>query len=517
MNKPIRTAEAVVVGRRLPAGFEEHCDVVVVGSGAGGAVTATILAEAGLDVVVLEEGAYYSPEEYAAFAPSEALRRLGREAGMIAAVGVGQTPIIALMAGRCVGGSSVMTGGVCFRIPSHVHEHWEHDLGLTELSESKLQAAYADVERRCGIGEVASHLHSRATRRLVEGAARLGIEFRPMRRNAPDCEGLGLCTFGCPARAKMSVDVAYLPSALGCGARVVSDALVEDVLVEHGRAAGVRGRLLSGPGGSPGPTFVVRAPTVVLACGTIHTPALLRRSNVAKRHPDLGRHITLHPATRIAAVFEDRVDGWNGAMQSVFSDQFHGEGITLVGVYSAVNVLAASLPGLGATLRRRVEELPHLALMGAMVHDEGGGSVRSGFGSREPLLSYSMSARDLARLRRSLTILSEMAFAAGARRVYLPAFGCQPIHSVDEARRFETDPIDARKLETMAFHPLGSVRMSNDPRTGLVAQTGECFELPGLYVSDGSVLPTSIGVNSQQAVMTLATHTAWNIRERLLH
>jgi choline dehydrogenase-like flavoprotein len=517
MNDVVRTPQAVIRGRTLTRRFEDSCDAIVVGSGAGGSVVAANLAEAGLDVVVVEEGAYYAPEEYADFTPSEALRRLGREAGMLAALGIGETPIIALMAGRCVGGSSVMTGGVCFRIPEHVHDHWDRELGLNELSERSMEAAYADVERRCHIGLVPPHMHSEATLRLTAGARKLGVVFRPLHRNTRGCQGLSLCTFGCPAGSKMSVDVAYLPSALAHGARVVSDAIAERIMIKNGRAAGVEGRLLGGPQGEPGQRFRIRAPLVVAACGTIHTPGLLRASGIGRRHPDLGRHITLHPATRIGAVFENRVDGWNGAMQSVYTEHFQAEGITVIGVYSAVNVLAASMPGFGPSLRRRVEKLPHVGLLGAMVHDEGGGRVRPGFRTREPFFTYEMAGRDLARVRRSLTVLAEIAFSSGAREVYLPIFGLPPVQSVDEARRVETMAMDVRRIECMAFHPLGSARMSNDPRSGVVSQSGECYDAPGVFVADGSVLPTSIGVNSQQAVMTMATRIAWKIRERRLH
>lgn len=509
MRPGIPASTPIVKGRDLARGFSEHCDAVVIGSGSGGAVVATHLAEAGLSVIVLEEGPYYRPDEYGAFRPSESLRRLGRESGMIATVGFGQSPIIALMAGRCIGGSSVMTGGICFRIPSAIHGHWERDLGLEELSERALEPAYADVERRCRIGPVPPDRHSHSTLRFLQGAERLGIPFRPLRRNTPGCEGNARCTFGCPAGVKMSVDVAYLPRALEHDARVISDALVERVLIENGRAAGVSGRLL----GAPGHRFEIRAPIVVSACGTIHTPPLLEASGIGRQSPDLGRHITLHPAARVSALFDERVEGWNGAMQSVYSDAFADEGITLVGVYSAVNVLSAAFPGFGPTLRRHIETLPYIGVFGAMIHDEGGGRTRRGAGSREPFVTYTMAPPDLVKLRRAFTILAEMAFAARAREVYLPIFGLPPVRSMDEARRIEHMDLDARRIECMAFHPLGSARMGNDPRRGVVDQNGECFELPGLFVADGSVLPTSIGVNSQEPVMAMATRIAWRIRD----
>ncbi|MCC6557977.1 MAG: GMC family oxidoreductase [Polyangiaceae bacterium] len=514
MSGGIASGDPIVHGRDLPRGFEEGCDAVVVGSGAGGAVAATLLAEAGLRVVVLEEGPYYRAADYQRFKPSEAVRRLFREAGMVTAFGVGQTPIISITMGRAVGGSSVVTGGVCFRIPGEVHARWARDLGLDELAERGLEAAYESVEQRMSVREVPEEMRSDSTSRFVEGARRLGIRMHAIRRNTGDaCEGNARCNFTCPAGAKRSVDVSYLPSAVRHGARVVSDALVDRVIVERGRAAGVEGRLLGGERGAPAHRFRVRAPVVVAACGTLHTPLLLGAAGVGRESGALGNDVTLHPAARIVARFDDEIRGWDGALQSVYSDDFAEEGIKLVGVYSAVNVLAAGLPGVGPALRRSARELPRSAVFGAMVHDEGGGRVRPGLG-REPMLWYEMSPRDLARLRRSMTLLCEMAFAAGAREVYTPVFGAPPIRSAEDARALERTRLDARRIECMAFHPLGSARVANDRRRGIVDQSGECFELPGLFVADGSILPTSIGVNSQVPIMAMATRIAWRLAER---
>jgi choline dehydrogenase-like flavoprotein len=370
------------------------------------------------------------------------------------------------------------------------------------------------VEQRLAVREVPASMRSLSTARFVEGAQKLGIEMRPLRRNTgDDCEGNARCNFTCPAGAKRSVDVAYLPSAIKRGARVVSDALVQRIFSEHGRAAGVEGRLLGGEMGAPSHRFRVRAPVVVAACGTLHTPLLLLASGVGAKNNLLGRQITLHPAVRVVARFDDVVNGWDGSLQSVYSDHFASDGIKLVGVYSAVNVLAAGLPGVGPKLRRRVRELPRCAVFGAMIHDEGGGTVRSGAG-REPILTYEMAPRDLSRLKRSVTILSEMAIAAGAREVFASIFGFPPITSMDDARAMERASYDARRIECMAFHPLGSARASNDPRRGVVDQSGESFELPGLFVADGSILPTSIGVNSQVPIMAMATRIAWRLGER---
>ncbi len=514
MSTPTGRIENVVAGRSLRGPFEESCDVVVVGSGAGGAVVAATLAEAGKRVVVVEEGAYYRPEDYQRFAPSESVRRLFREGGMVMAFGVGQTPMISITLGRAVGGSSLLTGGVCFRIPSEVHARWEHELGLSELSERAFEEAYADVEKKLDVTEVPASMRSESTRRYVDAAAKMGIEMHPIRRNTgEDCDGNARCNFTCPKGAKRSVDVTYLPSATRHGATILSDALTTDVLVEGGRAAGVSGRLLGGAFGAPGERFVVRAPVVVLACGTLHTPLLLERSRIGSSSGVVGRHVTLHPGVRIVARFDDPVEGWSGAMQSVYSDHFAAEGIKLVGVYTGMNFLAAGLPGVGPKLRERARGLSHCAVFGAMIHDDGGGSVRSGPG-REPILSYKMAPRDLVRLRRAITILAELSITAGAREVYTSAWGFPPLKTMDDARKLEAASIDARRIECMAFHPLGSARVGRDARSGVVDARGESFDVRGLFIADGSVLPTSIGVNSQVPIMANATRIARRLDER---
>ncbi len=504
----------VISGRDLRAPHEETADVVVVGSGAGGAVVAATLAEAGKRVIVVEEGPFYRPADYQRFAPSESVRRMFREGGMVLAFGVGQTPMISITLGRAVGGSSLLTGGVCFRIPSDVHATWQGRLGLQEMGERSFERAYEEVERRIDVTEIPVHMRSESTRRYVEGAKKLGIEVESIRRNTgDDCVGTGRCNFTCPAGAKRSVDVSYLPSATRHGATILCDALVSGLIEKGGRAAGVEGKLLGGPFGGSSHAFKIHAPVVVLACGTLHTPLLLLRAGVGKRSNVVGRNVTLHPAVRIVGRFDEAINGWDGSLQSVYSDHFHDDGIKLVGVYTAVNFLAAGLPGVGPALRRRARGLGQSAVFGAMIHDEGGGRVRLGPG-REPILSYEMAPRDLARLRKAITILAEISLAAGAKEIYSSAWGFPPIRSMDDARKMETASIDARRIECMAFHPLGSARVGLDARTGVVDQRGETFDMPGLFVADGSVLPTSIGVNSQVPIMATATRFAWELDAR---
>ncbi len=498
----------IIRGRELTSPMSSSVDVVVIGSGAGGAVVARELARAGRSVIVLEEGGYHPAKEYAKLTPSGALRTLAREAGLGLAVGLGDTPIMSVLAGKCVGGSSVLTGGVCFRIPDDVLHDWSTRLGLEGMTPDELAPFFAEIERDMSVETVPVSMRSRSTELFVEGAEHLGVTMKSLRRNTSGCKGASRCNFGCPNGAKMSVDISMLPNAREHGAVIVSDALVEKIDVERGAARGVRGRFIDARTGEPGIAFHVRARVVVVACGSLHTPILLRKSGLGTAQ--VGRHLTLHPSFRVGALFDDRVDGWDGAMQSVYSDHYADEGLTLVGVYTAPSVLAAAFPGVGREHRRIVKSLPNLAFFGAMIHDDGGGRVMRWL-AREPLVTYRMSARDRHRLWRGIGILGELAFAAGAREILLPIFGADPIKSPQALRALVASPPSARKVECMSFHPLGSAKMSCDPALGVVKPTGETWSTRNLFVADGSVLPTSIGVNSQLPVMALAMRIARGI------
>ncbi len=476
---------------------------VIVGSGAGGAVVAAELAEAGEDVLVLEEGDHHPPEALAAMSPAESLRRVWRDGGTALAVGLGDTPHIAVQLGRAVGGSSILTGGVCFRIPEAVLAEWRERHGLADYTPEGLEPFYRSVEEAIHVEEVPEAARSRSTALFAEGARALGYALKPIRRNTLGCEGRGLCNFGCPHQAKRSVDLTYLPRAVAAGARIVSGARVDRVELRDGRARGVVGRTAAGR------RFRVRAGRVVVAAGAWHTPLLLRRSGIGRRSGQVGRNMTLHPAFRVSGLFEERVDGWKGALQSAFADAFEDEGITLVSFFVPPSVLVSTIPGAGPRFVEEARRAGHLAVFGGILHDEGGGRVRRGPG-REPLVTYRMARRDRAAVPRLLRLLAETWFAAGARRVYLPVAGLDPVDA-DAFARLDLESVPARKLECTSQHPLGTARMGADPESAVVDPDGRSWEVPNLYVADGSVLPTSLGVNPQLAIMTVAARIAWRM------
>lgn len=495
-------------GRRHAGDLDLDADTVVIGSGASGAVVAALLAESGERVVILEEGPHVSVPEIQAMRPSQHLRRAWRDGGMTVAVGVGGSPTINVTMGRAVGGSSIVTGGVCFRTPEHVLHEWSHRLGLADYTAARLTPFFEEVEAAISVEEVPVAMRSLSTRRFAEGAEKIGLTIEPIRRNTRGCNGCGRCNFGCPHGAKLSVDMTYLPRAVAAGATIFSDCLIDELVIEAGRAVGVRGRILERKGGlfsRPG-QISVRARRVVVAAGAYHTPLLLERAGVGKRSGQVGRNMTLHPAFRMFARFEERIDGWKGALQSAYTRSLESEGITMMGLFVPPGVLAATMPGFGEEHAKGAKHIPHLAVFGGLIHDEGGGTVRRGPG-REPLVTYRMAPGDKAKIPRIIRTMAEAFFAAGAREVFPPILGQKGV-TADELRGLDLEHLPAMRLECSSQHPLGSARMGVDPSSSVVDPDGKAWDVDGLYVVDGSVVPTSLGVNPQLTIMTIATRLA---------
>ncbi len=505
---------SIIHGRDHEGDLTIDADVLVIGSGAGGAVVAAVLAEAGHDVVVLEEGVHVAPEDYGRMRPSETMRHMWRDAGLTFAVGVGDSPMINVMMGRCVGGSSVLTGGVCFRIPGSVLHHWSTELGLTELTEENMEPFHESVERSVHVETVPDSMRSLSTVRFVEGAQRLGVVTKPMRRNTKGCNGCGRCNFGCPHGAKLSVDVSYLPRAIAAGARVYSDCHVDRITHDSGRATGVVGRVLDGPRGGTRGALGVRAKRVVLSAGSYGSPLLLQDSGIGRRSGQVGKNLTLHPGFRVMARFDEKIEGWKGALQSVYSDHFEHDRITLTSLFVPPGVLAATMHGVGKEHVRRARSIPNLAIFGGMLHDDAGGEIRRSFFG-QPLLTYRMSDADKAAVPVLMRRMAEIYFAAGAKEVFLPVLGLGAVDA-DRFRSVDLEHVPGRQLECGSQHPLGTCRMGVAPQNSVVDPDGQCWDLKELFIADGSIVPTSLGVNPQVSIMTMATRVAWKLRERPL-
>lgn len=469
-----------------------EADCCVVGAGAGGAVLAAELAEGGARVVVLEQGSWHDVEEFTA-RPPEMLARLYRDGGQSFTLG---SPPILLPLGSGVGGTTLVNSGTCFRTPPDVLERWAHEFGL-QLDEAALAPCFERVEAALSVSEVTPELagENAAVARL--GAQRLGWSHGYLRRNARGCVGSGVCVFGCPTSAKQHTGITYIPRALAAGARVVTGAEVRQLIRRADRARGVQARLQDGS------TLEVRADTVVVAAGTIHTPLLLARSRLPNASGQLGHNLALHPATAAFALMDHTVDMARGVPQSFYVDEFAAQGFLMESVAGPPAYAAMSLPLIGERHTQAMRHYRQLAQMGLMVSDSTRGRVSS-LGGR-PVVRYRLCEQDVAKFRTGLARLRELLAAAGAREVYLPLpQGVEPQHA------------RARDLKLMAFHPLGTARADARATHGVVDSDLALHGMRGLYVADGSVVPSALGVNPQLTIMALATRLAFHLLGREL-
>ncbi|GGN89019.1 putative GMC-type oxidoreductase [Streptomyces albiflavescens] len=468
-------------------------DVVVVGSGAGGAVAARTFALAGLSVVLLEEGEHHSTASFGRRAPLDRFTELYRDGG--ATVAVGNPPLL-LPVGRAVGGTTVVNSGTCYRTPDHVLARWSKDygFGIAEALGPRLD----EIERTLRVATQPLDVLGNNGRLALAGADRLGWRAGPLRRNAPGCKGSCQCVVGCPTGAKQSVQLSVLPDACAVGARIVTGARVRRILLDHDvpgapRAAGVQARR---PDGSE---LEILAPLVVTAAGALQTPPLLRRSGLGG-HPRLGRNLSVHPATSVAGRFAEPVTAWQGVLQSVGVEELHTRGVLIEATASPPGMGSFVLPGLGRELRRELEGTDHLATLGAMIADRPSGRVQ---GRERTLVRYDLDPGDGHRLMAAVRAMGRLLFAAGAEEVLTGVPSAPRARSLAELDALLTS-VNARNLHLSAFHPTGTAAAGADAQRAPTDPEGRLRGVRGVLVADGSVLPSCPEVNPQLSIMAAA-------------
>jgi choline dehydrogenase-like flavoprotein len=505
-DRPRVLQERVHRARELPAGETIECDVVVIGTGAGGAPAARELAERGHAVVMLEEGEYFTRADFTGRA-IDMQRRLYRDLGATVSVGNVGIPI---PVGKAVGGTTTINSGTCYRVPDRVLGKWRDEHGLVDFTPDYLAPYYEKVEQVLQVAPAArEHLGGIASV-IARGCDALGYRrHKPLLRNAPDCDGKGVCVFGCPTDAKRSTNVSYVPLALRAGAELFTGARALRILHEDGRATGVE--VESSRGGT---RFTVRARAVVVACGTLFTPLLLERSGLAGASGQLGHNLSIHPASAVYAWFDGRTGAQAGIPQGYAIEEFHEEGILFEGGTVPLEMGTANVPLLGPRYVELMETYDRSAMFGFMIEDRSRGRVRATRGGR-PFITYVLGDEDVARLKRAVEILARVFLAAGARLVLPMVHGFDELRSEADLGRFRSARLSARDFDLSAYHPLGTARMGIDRRSSVVGPDHALHDVPNVFVMDGSAVPSSLAVNPQLTIMALATRAAEGLSARL--
>jgi choline dehydrogenase-like flavoprotein len=485
-----------------------ECGVVIVGSGAGGATVAAELAEAGVDVIMIEEGGYHPTESFTA-GTGQALRSLYRDGGGGMAVG---RPSVLYTEGRCVGGSTVVNGGMSWRTPDRVLRQWAEQDGLQAFGERDLDPYFTAIESRLSVGLQDPETIGRDSELFRAGAQARGWAVVPNRRNQLHCAGTSNCSSGCPTGAKRSMLVTSVPRALALGARLFADCRVDRITRSGAGVTGVTGHFVR-PGGRRGPALTVHARAVVVAGGAIQTPALLARSGLRSASGMLGRNLSMHPNAVVTAFFDQDVTGWQGVHQAFQVREFLDEGLLLTATNLTPPMLAAIVPAYGRELGELMADYNRIVTAGPLVSDTGTGRVRH-LPGRGPQVFYQLTDHDAARVARGVELTAEVLFTAGARRVLLPIDGAPVIRDPAALRRVLAQPVAKRSLRLYSIHLMGTARMSEDPRRGVTGSFGEFHGVPGLIVADASLFPGPVGINPMETVIALAMRNARRLVER---
>lgn len=491
-----------MAGSSAAADVTLDADAIVVGTGAGGSIALRELARAGLSAIAFEEGPDLRREDLD--------QREDHMIPMLFQQGGGRTTedlAIRVLGGRGVGGSTIHNTNLCKRTPDEILEQWARSYGVEGAGVGDLAASFAAIERDLSVSRIPDDAVNANNDVLRRGVEALGWRGGVLAHNRVGCIRSGFCELGCSFDAKQNARKVVVPQALAAGAKVYADTDVRRVTFERGAVTGVEAVRKDGT------RVRARARVVVLAASAIGSAAIAKRSGVPDPFRTLGRWLRMHPGAVAAGTFDEPIDGWRGIPQSYECTEMLSfeEGADrrtwIVPAFAHPVGTAATLPGFGASHMRAMRGYRHLAVLTAMLHDETEGRVEVD-ADGDAVIRYAMVERDRAGLARGLVACARLLFAAGAREVTIPAIPPVRLRSVKELDALDTSFVRPHGVPLSAVHPMGTMRMGADPRSSVVASTGEHHHLRGLFVLDGSLFPTSLGGPPQISIYAFALHLA---------
>lgn len=498
-------------------GFADHqgpirlsADAVVVGSGPGGAIAAKELAERGLDVILVEEGPAFAGNAFK-FEAGATMRRLFRESCTRVMQGNGFFPTMQAIG---LGGGSLVNSAISIRAPGWALDKWAEDHDTPALHAGSLDDDYAAVEEFMGISPTPGDVMGERNLVFKRGCDALGISSEPTPRNVRGCKGSAECFTGCRNGAKQSTDVTCVPYVIERGGRVLSSIRVDGIKSDGARATGIVGHVVEPFTGKKSHAVEIDAKVVVLGAGCMATPRLMAKSRLGVANGHAGKHLRAHPGLAICAMFDHVIKPFEGATQGYHSLHYLREGMKLEVLWAPPAILSVRFPGFGRDLKNHLMSFDRMAPFDVFIHaPHSTGEVKGAPFGDDPVITYDLDDRDVATLQRGLVILSEIAFAAGARAVLPGVHGVPDPITKDQLHLLRDARLTAKDVTAGANHVFGTTRMGQNPRNSVCDEWGRVHDAKGLYVVDTGTFPGSPAVNPMLTCMALARRTARRIAD----
>lgn len=489
-------------------------DVVVIGTGAGGAAAAYELASKGLAVLIVEEGEYYDRSHFDGNIP-KLLKSLYRKMGMTASFG---NTVIPIPLGRNVGGTTTINSGTCLRTPKHVLDSWKTS-GLSNFTAEELIPWYQQVEDILQVQPADDKSVGEINNIITQGAKSLGLkDLHILSRNAVGCDGQGLCQLGCPTDAKRSTNMSYIPRALEAGAMLATGTKATKL---HWQGKKIVGVTLSNSKNEnitdKKNTINVKTATTVVAMGSLLTPSFLASNGIKNKW--LGKNLSIHPCGAVHAHFPDKnLSNSQTIPQGFGVSDYKDQGLMLEGATPPLAAYGLMLKEAGSDFINKVLRYQQTSFFGFMIKDDSRGRVFSKKFNGLPLVYYKMNNHDLEKFMKGIVSLIRIYLAAGAKEVEIAGSPKLPVirneHDIEKLLSLKLKP---RDFLISAYHPLGSCRMANSSDLGVVDTNLQVHDKQGLYVMDGSVIPSSLGANPQLTIMAIASRSAAQLANTLLN
>lgn len=481
----------------------ENVDVCIIGTGAGGAVVAYNLAQAGLHVLMLEKGGHYPQKIIEQETREEKLLELWKNRGAQLALTHGFAPLLAVTQAECVGGSTIINYGMSFKIPPETLDIWKDKTGV-EFSSDELDKEYEIVKEQIHVTKITDA--GKSHEMLKKGCDKMKLlgdwmdkNYKPM-----DDENKGV---------KQNVLLSYLEKADPNFLDVYSNCKVTKIKKDGDKISEIEAvHTITGK------TITVKSKITILSAGAIASSELLLQNNISNNNKQVGKHLGLHPASSVIAQFDQPINGQNDLSMAYACEQFgiekRGErGYMIESVFVSPATFSTATPGIGEDNAKFMKKYHQSAVAGVLIQDEGNGSVVLNW-SNDAIIHYSLSDSDGKLLIDGLKKTAEIFFRAGATKVITGHFQETILESIDDLHLIEERGYKLGSLKLASAHPQGGNRMGTDEKTSVVNSECCSHEIKNLYICDASVFPTPLGVNPQLTVMTIASLAAKKIIEK---